>query len=230
MLDREAWEAPATPEQIADAVSTVAALVEPDASPERIAVLTRFIGDEDYTAAEMRLIARMGPKANHYGKHVRVDVLHEIVTEHRKVRAMLDRMVTGEEIAALCTAHPEISPDDFAPGTFDRFNNRLYRYAPEIARRARERGLSGGPVIEDDAPRRIGDAPPRDERLRKLVAGIAGDEAPEHVRVEPPKARRDARDYPSAPAEDDPVTGRSAGEDYHAAPPVPPAAEGGASS
>lgn len=156
MLDREAWAVPTTPEQVADAVSTVLALIEPDAGPERVAVLARFVADQDYTAAEMQLMAREGPKANHYGSRLRIDVLHGIVEESRKLRAMLDRVLTGEEVSALCTAHPEISPDDFACASYDRFNNPLWRYAPDVARRARERGIVATPETPDAVGRREG--------------------------------------------------------------------------
>lgn len=169
MLDRTAWAAPASDEDVAQAVATVVALIEPDAAPERVGVLARFIGDQGYTAAEMRLIEREGPKANHYGKHVRIDVLNSIVEESRKMRAMLDRVLTGEDVSALCTAHPEVRPEDFACASFDRFNNPLWRYAPDVARRARERGVTATPELPETAG--------RDDRPAPL--GIIGGGAPD---------------------------------------------------
>ena len=121
-------------------------LVEPGSA--RIPVLAQAIAQRGYTAAEVELIRKEAPFANHYGPLVRLDVLDAIVNDHREMRAMLARMVTAEEVAALCTKHAELTPDDFAPGPFDRFNNRLYRYAPEIARSDWARGLTGGPEIE----------------------------------------------------------------------------------
>ena len=139
MLDRDAWLAPATPEQTADAVATVVTLVEEEASPERIGTLARYIAQRGYTAAEMRLIAQEGPAANHYGKRVNLHTLDEIVNDARKIRAMLDRVLTGDELATLCTAHPEISPRDFACAGHDGRNQPLWKHAPEIAAKARAR-------------------------------------------------------------------------------------------
>ena len=157
--------------EIATAVSTITTLIEPDASEERVAVLARWIAEQDYSAAEIRMVEREAPKANHYGKFIRIDVLHGIVERSRRLRSMLDRVLTGEEVSKLCSAHPDVTPLDFACASFDRFNNPLWRYAPEIAARARERKQAATPHIEDEPSKRLraGNAP---GPLADLTAGV----------------------------------------------------------
>lgn len=156
ILDTEAWGAPAEAVAVAAAVGEVLAFVEPTATDGRAAMVTRAISQRGYSAPEIELIKREAPFANHYGPHVRLDVIDKIVNDHRAVRAMLARPLSGDDVAAVCTLDPALSPDDFACTGFDSRNNPLWRYAPAVAASARDRGIVATPEMPDAVGRQEG--------------------------------------------------------------------------
>lgn len=131
-------------------------MVEPDADPARVSVLSRAIAGRGYSAAEVDLIREEAPFANHYGAHLRLDVVDGIVNEHRRIRSMIARTLSGDEVAEVCGLDTSISPDDFACAGYDGRNNPLWRYAPDVAARARARGIVANPETPEAVGRKEG--------------------------------------------------------------------------
>lgn len=152
---------------MATTVSAICTLVEPGS--DRVGVLAQAITARGYSAAEIELIRREAPYANHYGPHVRLDVIDTIVKDHRRVRSMLTRALSGDEVAEVCGLDPSITPDDFACANYDARNNPLWRYAPDVARRARERGIVANPETPEAVGRKEGPV------TLNLIAGRDGD-------------------------------------------------------
>jgi hypothetical protein len=134
-LSREGWLVPATLGDVSDAAEFLLAVLDPAAAenPNRVVMLTRLLATRDYTAAELDLVKREAPFRNHYGQGLKLDVLQEIVDEHREVRARLARPITARERDALLDRlHAEgVTPEHFPCCGFNERNEPLYRYRAE---------------------------------------------------------------------------------------------------
>lgn len=127
----EAWEQPATSDEYEQAVATLVAAVEPDAKdyPKRVQVLKRLMKRRGYSRAELLLVMEELPFRNNYGKGIRLDLVEEIVQEHRTDRKMLQRALTAEEMHALIERHPDdLHRENFRVVTYNSRNEKLYRY------------------------------------------------------------------------------------------------------
>jgi len=132
----DVWQEPATPSDFQEAVPAMLTLVEPDASAARASAVTRYLERQGYTRAELILAVNEVPKRNNYGKGFRLDIVEDVIREHRKDRARLQREVSEEEMHALVERYPEVRRDDFhcsgyAPGRDSTV--RRYRYVPDRA-------------------------------------------------------------------------------------------------
>lgn len=128
------WKLPATASDIQAAAAHLIAAVEPEASSERVAVVTRLLAAYGYTRAELLLAMRelpRDPEASHnFGRGLNLADVERIVRGSRQMRARLLRPATMSAITALVEAHPELSLQDFRCCGFDERGERLYRYAP----------------------------------------------------------------------------------------------------
>lgn len=131
----EAWEQPATPDDYKQAIATLVAAVEPDAknAPKRVQVLKRLMQRRGYSRAELLLVMEELPFRNDYGKGIRLDLVEEIVQQHRKDRKMLQRALTAEEMHALIERHPDdLHRENFQVTAHNSRNEKLYRYMEEL--------------------------------------------------------------------------------------------------
>ena len=136
VLNREAWRTPAGQGDYAAAASHLMSLCEPDASDQRQQVMTRLLASYDYTRAELLLAMRevpRDPEAGHnYGRGFSVADLHRIVADHRQARQQLDRPVTAPTRDELCAQFDELRPQDFPCCSYNKFNEPLFRYNPDL--------------------------------------------------------------------------------------------------
>lgn len=132
-LDRSAWETEATPDDVAEVAAFVVSVVEPGAEPARTALVSKLLAMYAYTRAELLLIGREAPRANHYGNHVRMDVIDGIVQQSRTLRAATRGRISQTERDRVC-AETGTHPDDFACAGFDERNRAEFTYAPHLRR------------------------------------------------------------------------------------------------
>ena len=115
----EAWEAPASPETVQDAVGTVVSLVEPDADEERVQVLAQYLLAQDYTDAEIRYAARELPRDEHldnkmrYGRPLTPADFERVISASRRIRASLQTTMDRDTMMEMIKRIPELEREDF---------------------------------------------------------------------------------------------------------------------
>lgn len=128
LTDDSAWEAPAEPETIQNAVGTVFSLVEPSADEERVEVLAQYLLARDYTDAEIRYAARELPRDEHldkkmrYGKPLTPADFERVINKTRRIRASLQTPMERETMMEMIGMIPELEREDF--GTRHDENNQ----------------------------------------------------------------------------------------------------------
>ena len=126
--NEEAWEAPASPETVQDAVGTVVSLVEPSADEERVQVLAQYLLARDYTDAEIRYAARELPRDEHldnkmrYGKPLTPADFERVIGKTRRIRASLQTTMDRDTMMEMIGMIPELEREDF--GTRHDENNQ----------------------------------------------------------------------------------------------------------
>lgn len=119
-------------------------------------MLARLIAMRDYTRAELLQAMQAVPfdtRASHnYGRGLNAADVERVVAEGRRLRKMLDRMLTQRQMFDLCAEFPnEVAPSDFGICGYDGMDNPFFRYLRKGA------GLTHNPVpqLEETAtPRR----------------------------------------------------------------------------
>jgi hypothetical protein len=142
----ERWKAPATREQVAQAVMTTTALVEPAIDDSRLQALVAFLASEDYSEAEIAYAARELPKDEHldakmrYGKPLTPADFERIISRVRSLRKVLSQQrIPEKRMDALINEVPELCREDFGQMGFDVNSDPVYTIKAD----ARER-LEGG--------------------------------------------------------------------------------------
>jgi hypothetical protein len=124
----EAWEAPASPETVQDAVGTVVSLVEPDADEQRVQVLAQYLLAQGYTDAEIRYAARELPRDEHldnkmrYGKPLTPADFDRVINQSRRIRASLQTTMDRDTMMEMIELIDELEREDF--GTRHDENNQ----------------------------------------------------------------------------------------------------------
>lgn len=140
LTDEEAWQAAAERETVADTVTMITALVEPDADKNRVSTLVSYLLSQDYTEAEIRYAAQELPKDEHldnkmrYGKPLTPADFERVIKRSRKVRAKLRKDMDRDTMIEMIEMEPALSRDDFGK-RHDNDNNTVYKLKAE----ARER-------------------------------------------------------------------------------------------
>lgn len=114
--------------------------------PQRIAMLARLVAMRGYSRAELALAASKVPydtRASHnYGRGLNAADVERVVAESRKLRAMLDRMLTERQMFDVCAEFPEdLDPSQFGICGYDSMDRPFYRYAK-----------SGTPQVHNPTP------------------------------------------------------------------------------
>lgn len=121
-------------------------------------MLTRLMGMRDYTRAELVLAVQRVPfdsRASHnFGRGLNVADVERVIMEHRKLRAMIDRVVTEFQMRKLCEEFAtEIEPDHFGVCGYDADDRPLWRYAkPGHRPKEREWGSDFGAELDQHGP------------------------------------------------------------------------------
>jgi len=133
---------PARPETIADTVSMIVSLVEPDADEDRVSVLTRYLSAQDYTDAEIRYAARELPKDEHldakmrYGKPLTPADFERVIGRVRKLRRVLGQQrIPEKRVDALVDEMDKLSRGDFGQCGFDANDNPVYTITADARQR-----------------------------------------------------------------------------------------------
>lgn len=125
------WDEPAPPTEVKAATMHLLDAVEPDAGGARLKQVYRLIKRRDYSRAELILAAEEVPFRNHYGEHLKLHVVDEIIKQHRKDRKLLQRTLTEKQVTELLERrYEELDPDAFHVCGQDAYDNDLYRYVP----------------------------------------------------------------------------------------------------
>lgn len=144
---------PATPADVSEAVAYMLNFADIRGKGANDAVKAahiRAIAKRGYSRAELMLAMDELPFRNTYGEGFRLDILDEIVKEHREMRARLSRMLTAKERDEITDTFPEIDAKCFHVAGFDGKNEPLYRYvdgrpAPDVP---------VTPLLEESVPNR----------------------------------------------------------------------------
>lgn len=125
------WSEPATPAEVKAATMHLLDAIEPNAEGPRLEQVYRLIKRRGYSRAELVLAAEEVPFRNHYGEHLKLHVVDEIITQHRKDRKRLQRTLTEKQVMELLERRAtELDPDAFKVCGQDAYDNDLYRYVP----------------------------------------------------------------------------------------------------
>ncbi|WVM01038.1 hypothetical protein [Salinibacter phage 6_8] len=128
-----AWTTPATEEDYATAAKHLLAAVEPEASDQRSKMIYRLLRTREYSRAELLLVMKelpFDPDASHnYGKGLNPADIERIVEENRQTRRRLTRPMDSETRDEFITEHGA-DPDAFHCCGFDKYDEPLWRYAP----------------------------------------------------------------------------------------------------
>lgn len=148
LVDREAWAYPATQADVKHAVAFLVTVVDPALAenPDRFRTLTALVAGRGYTRAELLLAMKRLPFENAYGEGFRLDLVESLVTESRKVRAIVGnnpdgkpRLLTQRQMFDICAEFPEeLSPDRFGIADYDADHRPLYRFATDGTRHVHE--------------------------------------------------------------------------------------------
>jgi len=133
----ELWEVPAEEDDYNAAATFLISAVEPEASEQRVAFLTRLLKTREYSKAEVALVMKrlpFDPEASHnYNRGFNPADVERIVDEHRTLRARLRQRLSSDQRDDLIAAFPdEIDPDGFECAGFNEFDEPLWYYAPTI--------------------------------------------------------------------------------------------------
>lgn len=140
LTNEEAWETPAKRETVADTVTMITALVEPDADKNRVSTLVSYLLSQDYTEAEIRYAAEELPKDEHldnkmrYGKPLTPADFERVINRSRKVRAKLRKDMDRDTMIEMIEMEPRLSRDDFGK-RHDKDNNTVYKLKAEARKR-----------------------------------------------------------------------------------------------
>lgn len=137
LRSREAWLAPASPQQAAAAVGMVLACVQPGATDEQTEMLGFLVAQAGYTEAELAHAARSLPfcpvldkKLSFPGGAVTAADFGRVIHEMRRLRAQLDMKLRLEDVNDLVQRYPDLlSADDFGICDYTAANTPLYRFS-----------------------------------------------------------------------------------------------------
>ncbi len=141
VLNRRAWEEPATARDAAEAASYLIAATEmglPEkqrASDAERQTFVRMLTSYDYTRAELLLAMREVPRdpERFGGRAAGIQDVERVIRKSRTMRARLEQALTAQARDELCAAYPqEISAEAFRCCGFNQFNEPLYRYTPDV--------------------------------------------------------------------------------------------------
>jgi len=145
LTDDEAWDAPLQSQTVQEAVGMIVSLVEPDADPGRVQVLSQYLMAQDYTDAEVRYAARELPKDEHldakmrYGKPLTPADFERVIGRIRKLRRVLSQQrIPEKRVDALISEMPELIREDFGQMGFDGNDNPVYTLTKQARRRLEE--------------------------------------------------------------------------------------------
>lgn len=129
------WKVPATAEDYSQAATYFVAAVEPSAGAERMQMITRLLKTKEYSRAELLLAMKElphDPEASHnYGNGFNAADVSRVVEENRRLRRALTHPVSTERKNELIVEHgDEIDDDAFHVCTYDKYDNPMWRYAP----------------------------------------------------------------------------------------------------
>ena len=164
-----AWQQPATSKDLKVAAQHFLAVVEPEASGQRLTTMYRMLKTKDYSRAELLLAMHELPFQNNYGQGFRLDLVEKIIQENREDRAALARPVSSEERDRLIVRYPKcVDPDGFKCCGFYSDNRPKWIYVP--AANADASGRPPTPTLEEKSqPRRNHSSASSPRRLNDFI-------------------------------------------------------------
>lgn len=141
IFDEEAWAAPATRSDVKAAASHLLTVTETGLGPDRRAsdaekvTFIRQLAAYDYSRAELLLAMREVPRdpERFGGRSVTVQDVHRVIRRSRIMRKRLKQSLDAEARDELIAEYPkELSQEDFKCCGFNKFDEPLYRYAPDV--------------------------------------------------------------------------------------------------
>jgi hypothetical protein len=175
LTDAEAWQIPATQEDCQAAATHLLTATEMGLSHERRTsdeekmAFMRLLAAYDYTRAELIYAMREVPRdpERFGGRGVTIQDVERIVRQSRTMRARLDQQIDEEALGELLAEFPDdLDREDFQCSGFNKFDEPLYRYAPEL----KKHGGPPRPVLEEKKrPKRRGNETADGD---EIVAGL----------------------------------------------------------
>jgi len=137
LRDEAAWQAEATPEQAADAVSAVEAMTPADMDPDAIGGLAQMIMRRGYTEAELAYAMEELMYDNELAealrfrdqKHILPSDFERVISGHREMRRRIEQLLDRHEMNRLINDFPgHLSRSDFGIAGYTVKDKPLFRF------------------------------------------------------------------------------------------------------